>query len=237
MEPYDEILRTVLAFFALLLVARVMGRKAISQMTFFDFTVAITLGSVTANLSLGNNPTILGAVLVLFTLCLMGVLFDILHLKSFRFRKLINSEPVTLIENGHIIKENMKRTRFTMNDLNALLREKNTFNIADVEFAIIECDGKLSVLPKSQKQPVTPSDLKISTPYVGLVKEVIIDGSILNENLKDAKLDKDWLMRELNQQGIQNEKNVFFAALDTQGNLYVSKGHKGKESWGEHGIE
>lgn len=230
-------LRAIIAYLLLMVVIRSIGRKAISQMTFFDFAVAITLGTLAASVGMGTNTSSSSAAIVMISFAVLAIITGYLHIKGFRFRKLVNSEPVTLIQNGDIVKDNMQRTRTTIDSLNALLREKNVFNIADVEFAIMETDGKLSVLPRSQKQPITPSDLNISTSYKGLTRDIIIDGNIMYENLKDANLDEQWLMNQLNSKGIQNIKDVFFAALDTSGALYVSKGLEGREKPGQYGIE
>lgn len=230
--------RAIIAYLLLLLVARFMGRKALSQMTFFDFAVIITLGSVTANLAMGQNSTPISAATTLLTLGSLAIITGYLHIKSMWVSKLTNSEPVTAIENGRIIDKNLKKVRFTINELTSLLREKNVFNYADVEFAIIESDGQLSVLPKSQKAPLTPSDFKISTSYKGLTKDLVIDGKVLNENLKSVKLDENWLNSQLLTQGISKVEQVFYAGLDSTGNLYVSvKQLNTKEYHGQYGIE
>lgn len=234
----NSILRACIAYLLLLLVARFMGRKSLSQMTFFDFATIITLGSVTANLAMGpeNTPTI--AATTLITLGALAILTGYLHIKSMWVRKLTNSEPVTAIENGKIIDQNLKKLRFTVNELSSMLRKKNVFNYGDVEFAIIENDGQLSVLPKSQKAPLTPSDLSISTSYTGLTKDLIIDGKVLVENLKSVKLDEKWLYAQLSNQGIFNIEQVFYAGLDSSGNLYVSVSQTDTQEYhGQYGID
>ena len=119
------------------------------------------------------------------------------------------------------------------------LREKNIFNISNVEFAIIETDGKLSALPTSQQKPLNPSDLNLDTKYTGLTKDIIIDGKMMTENLTQANLDQQWLITELSKQNIQDIEKVFYAGLDSGGNLYVSKKNSNKvsEEKGQYGIE
>ncbi|GAB6098785.1 DUF421 domain-containing protein [Halanaerocella petrolearia] len=231
------IIKTFLAYSFLLLLSRIIGRKMIAQMTFFDFAIGVTAGTITANIALGAKSTSSSAAIVLTVIALLTLLTDYLHLKSHLFRKYINSEPVVLIRNGKIIEENMKKTRYTINDLMMQLRKKNIFDIGDVEFAIVEIDGKVSVEPKSQKQPVTPQDLNLSTSYKGLTKDLIIDGEIMKENLHDAELNEKWLITELSNKGINDIKKVFYAGLDTTGNLYVSLKQQRNEKEGEHGLE
>ena len=234
----NSIFRAIIAYLLLLLVARLMGRKGLSQMTFFDFAVIITLGSVPASLAMGSNSTTASAATVLITLGALAIITGYLHIKSVWVRKLTNSEPVTAIENGRIIDKNLKKVRFTINELTTLLREKNVFNYADVEFAIIENDGQLSVLPKSQKAPLTPSDLNLATSYKGLTKDLIMDGKILSENLKSVKLDETWLNTQLTNQGVSNVEQVFYAGFDSVGTLYVSVRQPSTEEYhGQYVIE
>lgn len=232
------VLKTTIAYLLLLVVARFMGRKALSQMTFFDFAVIITLGSVTANLAMGEETKPIPTAVVLITLSALAIVTGYLHIKSAWIRKLSNSEPVTAVTNGKIVDHNLKKLRYTMDELNSLLRKKNVFNLSDVEFAIVENSGEISVLPKSQKQPLTPSDLNIPTGYKGLTKDLVIDGKTLEENLVSVNLDKNWLNTQLSNQGIQSVEQVFYAGLDSAGNLYVSvKQQDNQEQPGQYGIE
>ena len=236
-QVFNAALRTIFSYFLLLILARIMGRKMISQMTFFDFAVGITIGSVAANVALGPYTSIRAGATVLIVLAGLVVAIGYLHIKSFRFRKLIDSEPVVIIERGQIVDKNLKRERFTIDELTALLREKNIFNLADVEFALLEHDGKLSVLPKSEKQPLKPKDLNIPAGYQGLTKDVIIDGVIMRENLEDAKVTEEWLMNQLKMYQIKNVEDVFYAGVDFSKNLYVSRKNIKKEKEGKYGIE
>ncbi len=236
-EVLLTIFRGLVAFLLLLTVTRLVGRKAISQMTFFDFAVAITFGSLTANMAIGGNNSPLTAGIAIVTFGALAIITSVIVLKSRHFRKLVNSEPVIVIAKGELVKENMKKIRLTMEMLNTLLREKNAFNIIDVEYAILENDGKLSVLSKSNKQPVTPADKNIGKPYMGLTVELIIDGAPMYENMRMIGKDEQWIVNELHNMGIQSVKDVFFAAMDSSGKLYISLGITGKEIQGKYGIE
>lgn len=230
--------RAVGIYITLLILSRIMGRKMISQLTFFDFVVGIIVGSVSANAALGPyNSNFISGVTVLIVLSLLVLLIGFINLKSFKFRKLVNSEPVVIIEKGQIVDKNLKKERFSTQDLTALLREKNIFNVSDVEFALLEHNGKLSVLPKSQKQPLKPADMNIPTPYQGLSKDIVLDGVIMKENLKDANLTRNWLMSQLSAYGISDIKDVFYAGVDSSNNLYVSKRNVKEEKDGKYGIE
>ncbi|WP_207644299.1 DUF421 domain-containing protein [Desulfolucanica intricata] len=137
-------------------------------------------------------------------------------------RKIIEGEPVVVIQNGKIDEEAMARQRFNYDDLLMLLREKGIFNIEDVENAIFERNGELSVQRKSQLNPVTPSDLNLSTQYQGLPTTVIQDGVLIENRLKEISLSKDWLYKKLQaEHGVKTIDEVSIAQLDTNGNLYV----------------
>lgn len=229
--------RSLFTYVFVVMLTRLMGRKLISQMTFFDFVVGITLGAVSANLAMGPNSNFSVATTVLVIFAALSILTGYLHTRSLGFQKLVNSEPVTVIANGKIIEENFGRMRFSLSELLMKLREKSIFNPADVEFAIMETDGNLSVQKKSQKVALTPSDLGLSTSYTGLTKDLIMDGSIMTENLKDIGLDSQWLQNKLVSQGVASAEAVFYAGLDTAGNLYVSLKEKRREKHGVYGIE
>ncbi|WP_372998372.1 DUF421 domain-containing protein [Lutispora sp.] len=133
----------------------------------------------------------------------------------------VDSRAVIVIANGKIDKEALRTYRINLPFLLSMLRIKGYPKVSDVEFAIIEPDGSLSVVPKSQSRPVTPKDLNIDTQYEGLALPLIIDGEIQDGNLKYANLDRNWLQQELKKVNISNAKEVFLAELDTQGKLYI----------------
>lgn len=228
---------TIVAYFVTLVLSRILGRKLISQMTSFDFVVGVILGSAAVNASTVQANSALSGFVILIAVSLLTIIVDFTHIKSILFRKALESEPVMVVENGRIVDKNMKKILLTTEELLMKLREKNTFNIADVEFAIMEPDGTLSVQPKSQKQPLTPSDLNIPTSYKGLTRDLVIDGKVLKNNLSFINLDEQWLTDQINSYGIQDIKDVFYAGLDTSGNLYVSRKQDSKEEPGKYGIE
>jgi len=132
----------------------------------------------------------------------------------------MDGSPSIVIRNGKIDIDELAKARYNINELLEQLRTKGYANIADVEFAILETSGNLSVIPKSQKRPLTPADLHIDTGYEGLPLPLVLDGTIQRDNLSDAGLTVDWLVSELAKLGIDDVNEVFFASLDTQGNLF-----------------
>ncbi|WPC39473.1 DUF421 domain-containing protein [Clostridium sp. JS66] len=230
--------RSIIIYILAIFLTRLMGRKLISQMTFFDFVMGVSMGAIIANAIVGQHFTVVSAVTALISVTILTIMTAYLHIKSFRIRKMVNSEPVTLVENGTIVEENMKNIRLTIDELMMKLREKNTFNLADVEFAIMETDGELSVLQKADKQPLTPHHMNIKTTTSGLMKDIIIDGNIMDENLSAAGLSKKWLTAQLKSQNIKDASEVFYAGIDSDKKLVISRRNKNsKEYHGKYGIE
>lgn len=222
-EVLEVLLRTLGSFFAILVLTRLLNKEQIGQLTFYEYVTGITIGSMAATVAIDTEvrflPDMLGLILWAFLTYLMGYV----SLVSRPARKLLEGEPTVLVHNGKVLEHNMGKLRYNLDDLLIQLRNKNAFNIADVEFAILEPNGQLSVLLKSQKRPVTPEDLQISTKYEGVPVELIEDGEIIYQNLQQVHLDENWLMNELRKQGIYDVQEVAYASLDTDGNLYIDK--------------
>ena len=142
--------------------------------------------------------------------------------KHRRFAKIVEGEPVVVIQSGKILNDNIRLLRYRVDDIMVQLRQKNIFDISDVEVALLEPNGTLSVQKKSQLEPVTPKDLNLPTEYKGLPVELIVDGEILDQNLRQVGLDRAWLVNALAQREINSPKEVFYASLNTQGELFTS---------------
>lgn len=219
------ILRSFVAYIVLLILARVIGRKLISRITFFDFVVGITLGSLAVRIALGNESSLLMAIISAITITGLVLITDFLNIKCMMFRKLEEGEPVVLMKEGRILDYNMHKTKISINELLMLLRQKNVFDIRDVDYAIIENDGQLSVLLSPDKQAATTGDLKIPRDANKLATDVIIDGQIIYENLKTSHHDEAWLNQQLALLDIHETKSVFYASVDNFNNLFVSSYH------------
>lgn len=221
-EFIHVLLRSAIAFFTLLIFTRMLGRQQVSQLSFFDYIVGITVGSIAADIIDFDRKLAL-QLLGLGAWMGLALLLQVITLKSHKLSKIIDGNPVVVIRNGKILEQNMSKMRYKTKELFEQLRLKGAYNLADVEFAILETNGELSVLKKSQYQPVTPQDLNIPSKYDGISTALILEGQVIHKNLEKCKLNLPWLLDELNKQGIKDIKEVFAASLDTSGNLYVDK--------------
>lgn len=222
MNPYLEIVARAFGAFALILVVvRLVGKSQVGKLTVSDFVNAIVIGSIGASMVVELQERVSYYALGLVIFGALTWVSEFIALKNRPARKLLEGDPTVVVHNGKILEKNMTGLNYHVDDLNMQLREKEIFNIADVEFAVAEPNGELSVLLKSQKLPMTPHDMGVPTCYQGIPSELVVDGEIIKQNLQQNNLDEAWLMRELAQKGAHDVQKVTLASLDSQGNLYV----------------
>ncbi len=214
-------IRSLIAFVVLLTLARIMGKRQISQFTFFDYVVGITVGSIAATLAINEKVTIAIGVAGLIYWTLFQLIVNYISLGSFRFRDAVEGSPTVLVENGKVLEDNLRKVRFTFDDLMTKLREKNAFKLSDVEAAVLETNGKVSVMMKAGNQPITPQTLGLLVEEERLPQLVIVDGQLIEQKLKHYGYTKEWLQGEIQKQGAQNFSDVFLAQVDSKGNVYV----------------
>lgn len=189
-------------------------------MTFFDFVTGITIGSIGGafvTMELKGYYVLLSPVILTLLVVLMGIVTA----KSTPARKLIEGEPLVIIQNGKIFEENMRKVRYNQDYLLMQLRLQGVFDLGEVEFAILETNGQLSVQKKSQHRAVKPEDLGLDTDYQGVSTEIIRDGKIVEQNLQQNNLTHEWLYNELAAREIKDIGEVFLATLNTKGELFV----------------
>jgi uncharacterized membrane protein YcaP (DUF421 family) len=209
------------AYLFLHLICRILGRKVLSKFNFFDFASAITIGALTTEVAIPTNEW-KRAALALGIFTALTLTLDYFIQKSPGLRSFVNSKPKMVIYKGQIDSQQLRKTRLTLDELLTILRQKNVFHPDDVYCAILETDGQLSVLPKSDKMPVTLGDLNRKPPEKGMMNDVIKDGNIITENLRHAGYDDKWLQKKLREQGIQSIEEVFYVGVNGHGALYVS---------------
>jgi uncharacterized membrane protein YcaP (DUF421 family) len=212
--------RSVGAIVMLFLIARILGKKQISQLTFFEYIVGITLGELAGFMSTDIEANYVHGIIALMTWFLFAFLFEIITMKSLTLRYWFEGRGTVMIKDGKVLEDNLKKERFTGDELMESLRKKNVFNLADVEFAILESSGDLSVLVKKENQPLTAKNLGVKVAPQPEPQMVINDGEIMDEPLATIGFSREWLKTELDKQGIPIE-NVFLGQVDAFGELYL----------------
>jgi len=216
------LLRTTFVYFLTLTALRLMGKREVGELTPFDLVVSLMIAELGVIVIEERNANLMDAVIPLVTLASIELIVSYLSLKNSTVRRLINGTPSILIRNGKIDQKEMRKSRYSIHDLLMQLHENSIFNPSDVEFAILETSGDLTVIPKSQQRGLTPQDLGVETEYEGIPTILITDGEINYNGLNDVNLDEAWLWKELQKRGINDSKDIMLAVLETNGNLYLS---------------
>ncbi|CAH2214583.1 YetF domain-containing protein [Tepidibacter aestuarii] len=220
----DIILRTIISFMVLLLLTRILGKKQLSQLTFFNYITGITLGSIAANFSAQSNISLINGIVSLICWTFLTIFIDYISLKFPKARVVLDGEPTIVIKKGKILNERLAEMRINMDDLSMMLRNDGIFSISEVEYAILEPDGKLSVLKKVDYQEVTKKDMTIKvTKPMYIPSEIIVDGKLINKNLKELNINHEWLYQQLKEAGINRIDEVFYAEIKSDGTIYIDK--------------
>jgi len=212
--------RSLGSFIFALVLLRLTGRKSISQLNYFDFLTVNMMGGLFSSYITDPKQN-LRIFLAPVAITAADLLADRIAIKSRRARILLEGKPVIFIKNGQIIEKNISKMHYNFGEVLAALRYKGIYNLSDVEFAVLEIDGSISVLKKPHRRSLTPQDLNVPTQYEGLSAIIISEGKIRQENLQKNNLSLAWLENKLKEQGINDISRVFLASLATDGSLYV----------------
>ena len=218
MEIVKIILTSLLSAVSLFVIAKIMGHKQMAQLDFFDYITGITIGSIAAELATElEKPW--KPLIAMATYGLVAVALTILAHKFPKTRKYINGTPTIVMDNGKLYRKNMKKAKLELSEFMVLCRQEGYFNINDIETAIFEYNGRITILPKSEKKPLTPEDMKLTPEKAEIYTEIIMDGRILHENLKRLGLDLTWLDKQLKKQKYNNAQEIYLGICDKGNNL------------------
>lgn len=219
----EIVIQTFLAFFTLLFIARILGRQQVSQLTFYEYVNGITFGSIAATLATDVDQNTFQHFIGLLLFGLLTGIVSYACLKKRTFRKVVQGEPVIVIQDGKVFENNLKRIRYSLDELNVLLRNRGVFSLSDVKYALIEINGNISIIKKQDKMNVTTGDLGIVGKDESLETEIIIGGQIIYENLREKNIPGKELLNMLKPFGIKRIDEVSFASIDQNNKIYVDK--------------
>lgn len=218
MDILKVILTTLLSAAAIFITAKVMGHKQVGQLDFFDYITGITIGSIAAELATElEDPW-----KPLISIIIYGIISVVLSIITKKFpqtRKYINGTPTIIMDNGKLYRDNMKKAKLDLSEFMVMCRQAGYFNLNDIQTAVFEYNGRLSILPVSNKRPANPSDMNLTPPKETISTEVIMDGRILDENLKRLGLDITWLEKQLKTQGYHDAKEIYLGLCDNSNKL------------------
>jgi uncharacterized membrane protein YcaP (DUF421 family) len=221
MPWWEFVLRIVVLYFFVMIALRVMGKREIGQLSVFDFVVSVMIAEASTLPIEDKNIPIFRGLVSIAVLVALQISVALLQLKSHRFRHWVDGEPSVLVERGQIKEREMKKMRYTMHDLLTQLRQQGLFDVADVEFAILETSGDLSVYPKPHARPLTPADIGVRAVDNGLPIPLVVDGNVVTKSLSKLQVDENWVHQELARRGYPVVKDVFFAAVLADGTISV----------------
>ena len=207
MEIIKVILTALLSVASLFIITKIMGHKQVAQLDFFDYVSGITIGSIGAELATELEKPY-KPLIALAIYGLASLLLNLLAHKIPRTRKYINGTPTILMNDGNLYRKNLKKAKLDLSEFMLLCREQGYFDLDEIQTAIFEHNGKLSILPKAANRPATPDDLKITAKATHIGVEVIMDGRVMGENLSRMGRDVNWLTKQLNIQGCKDAKEI-----------------------------
>lgn len=216
----EIIIRTLSAAVVLFIMTRLLGKRQLSQLTFFEYITGITIGDLAAYLSINHEQDWYIGIVAMATWFLVSIGIEFLQMKSKKSRDWIDSKGTILIKDGKILEDNLMKEKLTNEELLEQLRRKSIFKVSQVQYAVIEPDGEVNVLLKDEYQPITPAQLGIKIPTESEPQAVILDGKIMDEPLATAGFSRQWLNTELEKQGVALD-NVFLGQVDGYGQLYI----------------
>ncbi|HEX3075005.1 MAG TPA: DUF421 domain-containing protein [Ignavibacteriales bacterium] len=222
MQEYLIVLaRAAIAYIVLAVLTRMMGKRELSQLTIRDYVVGITIGSITANMSFKTDEPVFLFLPAIVLFSGIEIILSRISLKSPRLRNFSDGTTTILIREGRILKENLKKERLSIDELLMMLRDRDVFNVADVDYALLERNGKMSILRKAERQWPVLSDLNIKKQASSIPVTIIKDGKLAQEEIEKNKLDINWVFKKLNESDIQDISTVFFAQADNTGIIYI----------------
>ena len=219
-EIFKGILTSLGSVIALFILTRIIGNHQMSQLSMFDYVNGITIGSIAAEMAtaLEEFSKPLTAMIVY---AIMSVLFSLVSRKSLTLRRVLEGGTLILYDDGKLFRKNLSKAKMDVSEFLTECRSKGYFNLANIQTAILEPNGKISILPVSLQRPLTPQDMNLSPEQDKLTVNVILDGRILHYNLKYTGNDQIWLQKQLAAQGITDIANVFLATCDNKNSLSV----------------
>lgn len=214
-------IRSIATLIVLFLLVKLMGKKQISQLNLYDYMIGISIGSVAADISLDINKPLIDGLFSMTIYGLSAAFISYITTKSIVLRRLFTGVPTILIEKGKLIESGLNKVKFDINDLLEEARTRGYYHLDEIEYAIMEANGKVSFLPKKEHQPVTNKDMKIKVQEDGLSANLIIDGNLMTKNLKALGKDEKWLKQILKVKGYDSYQNILLLTMDHQEKITI----------------
>ena len=218
---YIILIRTIILFIVVIFSLRIMGKRQIGQLQPYELVVAIMVSELASLPMQDTRIPLIHGVIPIITLLIIQIIISLLELKFDKARAIIDGKPSIVISRGRLVISELRNQVFTVNDLMEELRINGYFSIEDIEYAILETNGQLSIIPKGSTESVTKKDMNINSKDKTLPLTIISEGNIIYENLNLLNLDEQWLNSQIKNANLNNEKDVFIAIMNSEGKLFI----------------
>lgn len=215
-------IRSIFLYIVVLIVMRLMGKREIGQLQPFELAISIMIADLASTPMADAGIPISNGIIPILALLVMHLIISVLNIKSIKAREILCGKPAILVNKGRIDEKALRRERFTINELEERLRGNNVVNIADVEYAILETSGQVTVIQKPNKRNAIPADFGIQPEYEGITYDLVLDGKVMYENLKKLKKDYNWLRRQVNKFEIEPEQ-ALLVTIDGKGQIFCQE--------------
>lgn len=230
-ELLNVIIRCLLSLVTLFIVTKIIGKKQVSELSLFDYVIGITIGNFAAEMTINLESQEANGILAVIIFGLVAYIVSKLTIKSIRLRRFFIGVPTMIIQDGKILYGSMKRMKLDINDLLEQCRMSGYFDISQIEYAILEASGDLSILPKTEYRPVNVNDMKLKVKNEGLVSNVVIDSKIMFTNLRYMNKDEDWLKKQLKIKGYNDLSNILLVTLDNNEQVTIYEKNKNVDNF------
>ena len=215
-------IRSIFLYIIVLIVMRLMGKREIGQLQPFELAISIMIADLASTPMADAGIPLTNGIIPILALLVMHLVISMINIKSIKGRQILCGKPSILIYRGRIDEKMLRKERFTVNELEERLRGSNVVNIGDVEYAILETSGQVTVIQKPEKKNVTVEDLGLKSEYEGLAYDLVLDGKVMYENLKILKKDYQWLEKQVVKFGIKPEQ-ALIVTLDGKGQIFCQE--------------
>ncbi|MBR1390785.1 MAG: DUF421 domain-containing protein [Lachnospiraceae bacterium] len=221
---------SISSFIVIFLLAKLMGYRQMSQMSMFDYINGITIGSIAAEMATSLEESFVQPLTAMVVYAILTLFLSLLTSKSIRARRFVEGEPLVLVNNGEMYRDNLRKAKIDVTELLVQCRINGYFDISKIQTAVLEGNGKISFLPKVSDRPATPADMQLSPQQDYMVANVILDGKIMKKNLQHTGNDEKWLRKQIQGQGAKKIEDVLLATCDSSNQVTVFLKNNKKEA-------
>ena len=221
MELLDVTLRAFISLITLFLITKMLGKRQVSQLSLFDYVIGISIGNFAAEMTINLESDYLHGILAVVIFGFVAYFVSILTMKSIHLRRYFMGVPTILIQDGKVLEKNMKKIKYDMNDLLEQCSINGYFDLSEIKYALMEANGTLSILPFEKERPLKVKDMNINPKMEGLCANVVIDGKIMKNNLKNCNKTEEWLQKELKLRGYIHLDDILLVTLDVNEKLQI----------------